>query len=544
MGKHVIYGAPGTGKTTFLLKIVEKYLDKGIPPERIAFCSFSKAASSEAKTRAISKFGFEKSDIPYFGTIHSMCYRHFFLGKKLAKKAEFFKQVNIEYKEVEENENFLADYEGYKEAGDIIMDFYYKLRLKFCKNIYEIKEKELKNYFYELPISEDNYMELFVGTFNLHNILLKYEEWKKENDVIDFIDMLLAAYKNKWVIPTDILIIDEFQDLSPLQYEIYKIWSKDKEEIYIAGDDDQTIYNFLCADSGFLIKERENLIKEEGDEEIILDKTYRLREKIHKFVSNYIRRNIKGQRIDKKVIAMKKGGEIISLYLDGNLEELLEYIRKDKSTFILFRTNYYKNFFIENILIPSGIIYDVIRGNGVWNKRTINIFNACIHLYNKEKLSWEEVKYLIENIPYKFGLMKRGLKTQFKDMKRDTNYSLSDLLKIGFNITLFRYINNFNKLYSLLKISDKIKESFIKTRKEIINYPILLKVGTIHSAKGKEADDVFLFKDVSYKIVKSINNNKIWDSEIRVFFVGMSRAKERLIILKGGFKNANTDIIP
>ncbi len=549
MSKHIIYGAPGTGKTTTLMEILEKQLNKGINPKNITFCSFSKAAAEEAKERAVSKFNLEKGDIPYFGTIHSICYKRFCTDFEVMQpkdKLEFFKKKNIDYSIGMNDENLVSNEVSTRRKGNLIMAFYDNLRLYEAKDISSISKKELKSKFHNLPISDDNFSDLFVSTFDVYEILRDYREYKKENDLIDFIDMLLMAYRNEWVVPTDILIVDEFQDLSPLQYKIYKLWSRNKEDIYIAGDDDQTIYSFLCADPDFLIDERQEIIDKEGSEEI-LPVTYRVPEKIHKYCSKYIKENISCGRVDKSVDAFNEGGELVREKIDGNLSLVLDYLREDKETFILFRTNYYKREFIKEVLIPNGIVYDEIKRNitSLWNKRTINLFNACVKLHNKEPIKPKEVKRLLENIPYKLKLLKRGLKTNFKDMDKKNEYNISDLIELGFDLKFFDIVKDYDKIFNILKLKESVKMAFRNRDKEVIERPINLKLGTIHSSKGKEADDVIIFKDINKRVVDEITENEEkWDDEIRLFYVGMTRAKERLVILRDAFNKSYSSIIP
>ena len=72
---NIVIGPPGTGKTTFLLGRIEKYLDDGVSPHRIAYLTFTRKAANEGLNRAVKKFGFDPDELPYFRTIHSLCYR-------------------------------------------------------------------------------------------------------------------------------------------------------------------------------------------------------------------------------------------------------------------------------------------------------------------------------------------------------------------------------------------------------------------------------------------------------------------------------------
>ncbi len=547
MSKHIIMGRPGTGKTFSLINTIQDNMNQGISPSNICFCTFSKSAADEAKNRTISKFNLDKKDLPFFGTIHALCFRRFCLDKKVIRsknKDYFFKTQGVEYQGNNGDDDLLTNENFSKEDGNLILEFYDKIRVNFCKNIFEFSKEDLRKVFYKIPIDEENYEKLFVNSFDLHSILISYEEYKLQNEFVDFIDMLLIAYKSDYIIPTEVLIVDEFQDLSPLQCEIYRQWSKGKKEIYIAGDDDQTIYKFICANSEFLLNEIDSLDFEKGDTKKILSKTYRMYSNINDYCDKYISKHIKGRREPKISDCFKEGGEIEEDYIDGDLDKVLDYIRKDKFTYILFRTNYYKRSFIEEVLVPRGIIYYEMKGQSIWNQRTINLFNGVYNLINKNSLNYNEVKYLIESIPFKLGLLKRGLKSHFKDLTPREDYNLSDLINLGFDMKIFSLLD-YEKLFNILKLNDNIKQSFYETQKKIITLPIRLKLGTIHSSKGKEADDVIIFKDVPTKVSNSANkSSNSWDDEIRVFYVGQSRAKERLVILRGGFRYSDADLIP
>jgi len=70
-----IFGPPGTGKTTTLINIVKDEIERGTPPDRIAFVSFSRKAAEEAKNRASEKLGLEGDQMPWFRTLHSLAFQ-------------------------------------------------------------------------------------------------------------------------------------------------------------------------------------------------------------------------------------------------------------------------------------------------------------------------------------------------------------------------------------------------------------------------------------------------------------------------------------
>lgn len=353
--KKVIFGSAGTGKTYRLMQTLDELFKNNYSPEQICFCTFTKSASEEVKRRCTSHFKFDKQQMVYFGTIHSLCFRRFCFGKDVVgtkELSQFFKKKMVDYEETGFDEDIIT--ENYRdEVGNILIQFYDHLRTIKCLTIYDVEnEDELKNLFHEIGKQEENFSKIFSNSISPFQLLHDYEEFKKENNLVDFSDMLLGVLKEKWIVPTKVLIVDEVQDLSPIQWAIYRLWCEGKDKVIIAGDDDQTIYGFNGAEAKTLLKE-----KESADEVEILDKTFRICEKIHVYCRKWIEENIdSNNRVFKDVKSVKEGGIIEENYIDGNLEKVIDFLRNNKKTFILFRTNSFKKQFVNEVLVRKSVV--------------------------------------------------------------------------------------------------------------------------------------------------------------------------------------------
>jgi len=548
MPKHIIIGGAGVGKTYNLIDRISREVNNGTPLNRIAFVTFSKAAAEEARERLIATFNCEKRELDLCGTIHSICYKRFCKDKKVIKekhKRDFFKLHHLDYEIRRTGEDLMASDTNVSIPGNLILNFYDKIRMGKCKNITDIKsERELKDIFSDLNLSNFVYTDLFCNDFNMYTILKEYNKYLEDNDLIDFAEMLLTAYKGDYTIDADVLVLDEAQDLSPLQFFIFRQWSRDKKEIYISGDPNQTIYIFNLANADYLINEIKNLDHKNGDEHIVLPKTYRMAEKINSYCSEYINKNMrKTKYVHSDIEPARAGGEIIEEDVDGILERVTEWIDPNESTFILTRTNYYKKRIIEDVLLEQGIPYLEIKGKSIWSIKATSIFNMVIKLVERKPITGEEASLLFEAIPFKLGLMKRGSKAKFKKIEKKQEYKITDLINAGFNLNFLNFLS-YDKIYNILDISDPAKIAFENATKEPVG-KINLRIGTCHSAKGKECSVCIIFKDISKKIANEVSKSQdAFESEIRVFYVGQSRAKNKLVILRGGFRHSERYIIP
>ena len=233
-----IYGPPGTGKTFRLIKRVNAYRRTGTPLHKIGYFAFTKKAAAEARKR----IGVSDKEVPYFQTLHAFCYHllglkeediiqpyHYEdLGKKLNIRVSFVDKYN------EEESHFLTCNNPY----------FQMIQKAINKNI-PIEE--------EFNLNEHDRREVKWDT--LKHISINLDTYKKNNQIIDFNDMIKRVIESDKIPQFKAVFIDEAQDLSPLQWKLYDKLKEKAEHVYLAGDDDQAIFAWAGADVNRFINE-------------------------------------------------------------------------------------------------------------------------------------------------------------------------------------------------------------------------------------------------------------------------------------------------
>jgi len=335
----VIYGPPGTGKTTTLVKVVES-VKKG---KTCGILSFSRAAAKEIAGRT--------KKASYVGTIHSLCFN---LG-------------GYHHNQVVDRDDFINWLKLDEEMINAVLGLYEYARncLVEIEKISEIKHQ----------VGDGTVLSVPEETFVY--IIESYAKWKDNYGYIDFTDMLINHQEDYYF---DVLIIDEAQDLSPLQWKIIK--SLEYKTLVIAGDDDQAIYEWMGASP----KEMYSL----GTEDHVLNQSYRLPKKVHKFacaLADYIK-----VRKEKKYLPTDKEGDLI-------ISEMLPpWIEKD--SIILVRDNYTAEL-IQGILTNMGVPHKPGILTSKWRK--------VINNYRDKKFDKIDDNYFLDGVnpdqvPWNVGL--------------------------------------------------------------------------------------------------------------------------------------------
>jgi len=462
--KEVIFGAPGCGKTTYLLNILEKEL-KEHNSDRIAFVSFTKKGASEGLTRAMEKFDYEESDLPHFRTLHSMCFRA--LGMK---KADMLSKNDYRIFSKAMNMNFVGYYTEEFFHNDDKFLYMYFLKL----NNYEMYKK----------IRDATNIDVNM----LKHVALNYTNYKKKFFKTDFTDMLTMAVDQKIKLDVDIAIIDEAQDLTTLQWKVCETLFSGAKKVYIAGDDDQAIYEWSGADITYFLG-----IK---GKRTILDKSWRLKSELLAFAKS-ISSEI-SSRVEKDFQPYEEGGEI-------------EYY----NTFEGFKFN------------PDESYYCLSRNNYFLKRYTTELRKQVKVYKHKGKLSVDpKVVEAINN---------------YKDYKADT---LAPKERYNVERFLRRDIKSIDKLSWFEVFNIDTDESFyyrklIQNKVDINDTNVT--VSTIHGVKGGEADNVVLFMDVTKAVYQQLYS--LSDSELRCLYVACTRAKNKLHIVHASSKYSYSTIL-
>ena len=241
-----IFGPPGTGKTTRLIRIVEQEIQNGTPPERIAFVSFSRKAAEEARDRASTKLNMDVNQMIWFRTLHSFAFQTLGLGTRQVMSGKDYNKVGellgLEFKS---NAGInMADGALFApgKSGDAYLSMIQMAR---------VTNRSIEDQFSRTADRRLHYQQLKLVDQVLH-------DYKKDTGKVDFVDMIDNFISEGNCPQLDVLIVDEAQDLVPMQWQmVHEIIKPCAKRIYYAGDDDQ--FMMLRNNRGYYIFQNRSL---------------------------------------------------------------------------------------------------------------------------------------------------------------------------------------------------------------------------------------------------------------------------------------------
>lgn len=587
-GPCMVLAGPGSGKTLTIAKRIEYLIMKHkVRPEEILVITFTKYAAWEMKNRTRRICG-PSSYAVTFGTFHGIYYG-------ILKWAYRLNQSNL-----------LSDEEKYRILREILPGIDWDQ---------EPEADEEKDYLQELAIEIGNvknncmdieeYEPVKYTTEKFRKLYRTYEETKKKYRKIDFEDMLIQCRDlfmkrpdilKKWQEKFQYILVDEFQDVNQAQYDVVRMLAAPQDNLFVVGDDDQSVYGFRGAKPGIMMEFMKDYPKAR---QILLDVNYRSSGYIVKGALRVIGNN--KIRFKKKIEAFRKPDETVHVQevkdpvqeAEYVLERIREYREKGVSyteMAVLYRTNvdaramselmteYQIPFVMKehlNNIYEHFIALDMISylrlSQGEYDRKyflqianrpnryltresmkTGNVSYESLRRYYRDKdwmvdridqLEWD-MKMICDKTPYaaiQYIRKRMGYDEFLKEYAAYRKISSEDLFAV------LEEIWQNSKGYGTIKEWFEHIESYGKMLKEQ-NKKNGEKEGvnlmTMHAAKGLEFDTVFVIEanEGSCPYKKATADEEI-EEERRLFYVAMTRAKRKLVISYVKEKNGK-DLLP
>lgn len=458
---QMIYGPPGTGKTTKLMEILRKELASGVPKNRIALVTFTVEGARQGITRAMEEFGGSREDYPYFRTLHSLAFRelHLTMGSVMNNRRfrDFSKQMGMHF------------------SGTVTADYYssddrYLSYINLLRNNRKEAERDDHN------LSEET----------LKFVEVNYKRYKEKFELVDYTDMIERYLERCSPLDIDVALIDEAQDLTTLQWDMAKLATYQATRLYVAGDDDQAIYQWNGADVEHFLHLRSDAPP------IYLNTSHRLPDSVLALAESLSDRI--ADRIKKPFHSRGVEGEVCYVNSVQEVE-----IKAGETYMFLARNNKFL-LPIEEWLNEQGIFYTT--------KNEASASNRDFRLV-KEWDDWRRAHAEDQELPGLFTPLGQQLRA---------------------NATVKQpFTDAFDWPTKYLDYVSKLLEKGIPSEPKVI-------VSTIHGVKGGQADNVVLLLDMSRLTYKSYLKDP--DREIRTFYVGVTRAYKTLTIVYATSKYA------
>ena len=488
-----VFGPPGSGKTTYLLNVVDRELESGVSSGRIGYFSFTRKAANEARDRAMAKFPslHPKTDFPFFRTLHSLAYHVLAVKPDLIMQPEnyreFAAQAGIEIKINADDDTDLS-----KPDNPILNEI----------NLARIRGVDLRQHY--------NDSGLDIEWFHFEFVERTYRHYKRSKDLLDFTDLLEMAVQDLALLPSlEVLIVDEAQDLSRLQWQMVEMLASKAKRVFLAGDDDQAVFTWAGADVKSFLSFT-GTIK-------VLDQSYRVPSTVHALANQIVSRI--RERQEKEWKPREFEGTVMTYYR-------FEDVPVDEGQWLIMAsTNYLLNP-VGEWLKAKGLLFD---RSGVPSVGP-TILKAVI--------SWERLRKGYAVFGEEIANIYRYLDSELvarghRSFKGDRNAPfILEFLQKDYGLLAAPIWHE-----ALSKIAHDKRDYLISVlrRGTKLSDGGRIKLSTIHGAKGGEADNVLLLMDLSTKFAKDFQKNG--DDVHRLFYVGVTRAKQSLHLVLPKFRD-------
>lgn len=571
-GPALVLAGPGSGKTLVITRrtchLIEKW---GVNPSNILVITFTRASAMEMKERFLKLMGKENTNVT-FGTFHSVFFR-------ILKLAYNYTAENI----VREEQRWAFMQQAIRESGAEIED-----ESEFISSVLSeislVKNERISlEHYYSKSCPEQLFKQLYGG----------YESWLRRSRLIDFDDMQGLCYElflerpdilSAWQRKYQYILIDEFQDICRIQYEIVRMLARPRDNLFIVGDDDQSIYRFRGANPEIMLGFEKDY---PGAKKILLDVNYRcdgfVIQKAHRLISNNqvrFKKAVRAARDAKNPVEIREFADLTeeNRQVVEEMRKFLDAGGRAEEMAVLYRTNLCPRQLAGKLMeynIPFSMKDSIPNLYDHWIARDIlayirlalgarerglflQIANRPNRYLKRDSFSESQMSFelLYEYYEGKEWMVERIEKLEYdlKVIGRLKPFGAVNYIRkaVGYEEYLGAYAE-FRRMKpeELYDIVDEIQESaadfssFEEWFDHIESYTEELKLqaaknqqkkegvtlATMHSSKGLEFKKVFLI-DANEGITphrKAVLDADI-EEERRLFYVAMTRAKENLHI--------------
>jgi DNA helicase-2/ATP-dependent DNA helicase PcrA len=362
----------------------------------------------------------------------------------------------------------------------------------------------------------------------MERLYARYEAWKLSERLIDYTDMLeMAAEAPPTGTQWPVFVMDECQDSTRLQWVVAQGFARASECAYLGGDDDQAIYSwagahpddFLAAQCG-------------AGDPVILRVNHRSGAALVDNAQAFIRRNLR--RVEKNMVAAREGGIVESL---AHLPDL----SIEESTFLMARAHYLMNEWMVELEDRAFPFVDR-RGSFGVNGKAATAYRRFLQLRNGARIPLAEWRLLaVDAIASKGPWLVRGAKARLKELPREfvesTSVSAAELDAYGATEELVNAIRSGateplsnlppKRIGYLRRVAEKYGLEMLDESRAAK----VCQVGPIHQFKGLECDHAVLHSGMPAAAAREATRDR--EAERRVFYVAMTRPKERLSLVRG-----------
>jgi DNA helicase II / ATP-dependent DNA helicase PcrA len=532
-----LIGAAGSGKTTELLRIMEAALPKlGNDPLRLGFASFTRAARAEAVGRASVAWGVDPSVLEgqgWFRTVHSTCKRCLGVGPGQLLGDT---QKDIEWISKALGVKLSTELDDEVGRQRFIGDPVVAAALN-CWSLCRSSLMPLEDVVRRMRQVDDDVPDFAA----IVRIIQHYETAKNIEDRLDFTDLLMrfaglrmsategvnTVQPEGELPPVEAWLFDEQQDASPLLDLVCKrlVSAPSVRWCYVVGDPFQAIYGFAGSSA-------DCFLGWPAEKERTMPKSYRCPAPILELGEKCLRRMSRGY-FDRKVAPADHEGRVLEC---DDVDLPISLAKSDEDWLFIARTNYHAKRLLA-ALQATHLPSRWVKSPDGLTKRAEGL-KALYALERDEVVTGSQWAAAIELLPAinkdKQAVLTRGVKTRWAKESLDDwdKIFASDLPEVGAEPPLVAAIRS-GEWCGLVDKGKQWRQMAAKHGPEIAAEP-KIRVGTIHSVKGAEADNVVFLTTIGSRVEQGMENPDQADEEHRIAYVACTRARRNLYVVNEG----------